>query len=73
MAFLTDFFSFFMIVATAATLFINHIVLDSGERAALAIAPFAGKIASQECWADQDRHSNLPIAWYEYGRVQKKQ
>ncbi len=46
-AFLTDFFSFFMIVATAATLFVNHIVLDSGERAALAIAPFAGKIASQ--------------------------
>jgi len=46
-AFLTDFFSFFMIVATAATLFINHIVLDSGEHAALAIAPFAGKIASQ--------------------------
>jgi Mn2+/Fe2+ NRAMP family transporter len=36
-----------MIVATAATLFVNHIVLDSGERAALAIAPFAGKIASQ--------------------------
>jgi len=46
-AFLTDFFSFFMIVATAATLFVNHIMLDSGERAALAIAPFAGKIASQ--------------------------
>src|SRR5512143_2298912 len=46
-AFLTDFFSFFMIVATAATLFVNHIVLDSGERAALAIAPFAGKIASE--------------------------
>jgi Mn2+/Fe2+ NRAMP family transporter len=46
-AFLTDFFSFFMIVATAATLYVNHIVLDSGERAALAIAPFAGKIASQ--------------------------
>ncbi len=46
-AFLTDFFSFFMIVATAATLFVNHIILDSGERAALAIAPFAGKIASQ--------------------------
>ncbi|MEP7133792.1 MAG: divalent metal cation transporter [Chloroflexota bacterium] len=46
-AFLTNFFSFFMIVATAATLFVNHIVLDSGERAALAIAPFAGKIASQ--------------------------
>ena len=46
-AFLTDFFSFFMIVATAATLFVNGIVLDSGERAALAIAPFAGKIASE--------------------------
>jgi Mn2+/Fe2+ NRAMP family transporter len=46
-AFLTDFFSFFMIVATAATLFVNQIVLDSGERAALAIAPFAGKIASE--------------------------
>src|SRR5512143_3292452 len=46
-AFLTDFFSFFMIVATAATLFVNHIVLDSGERAALAIAPFAGQVASQ--------------------------
>jgi len=46
-AFLTDFFSFFMIVATAATLFVNHIVLDSGERAALAIEPFAGKLASQ--------------------------
>jgi Mn2+/Fe2+ NRAMP family transporter len=46
-AFLTDFFSFFMIVATAATLFVNHIVLDSGERAAMAIAPFAGKLASQ--------------------------
>lgn len=46
-AFLTDFFSFFMIIATAATLFVNGISLDSGERAALAIAPFAGKIASQ--------------------------
>jgi Mn2+/Fe2+ NRAMP family transporter len=46
-AFLTDFFSFFMIVATAATLFVNGIVLDSGERAAMAIAPFAGKVASQ--------------------------
>jgi Mn2+/Fe2+ NRAMP family transporter len=46
-AFLTDFFSFFMIVATAATLFVNHIVLDSGERAALAIAPFAGALASK--------------------------
>src|SRR5664280_3490273 len=34
-AFLTDFFSFFMIVATAATLFVNHIPLVSGEQAAL--------------------------------------
>jgi Mn2+/Fe2+ NRAMP family transporter len=46
-AFLTDFFSFFMIVATAGTLFVNHIVLDSGERAALAIAPFAGNLAAK--------------------------
>jgi Mn2+ and Fe2+ transporters of the NRAMP family len=44
-AFLTDFFSFFMIVATAATLFVNHIPLVSGEGAAIAIQPFAGKLA----------------------------
>ncbi len=44
-AFLTDFFSFFMIVATAATLFVNKIPLTSGEAAAKAIEPFAGKIA----------------------------
>jgi Mn2+/Fe2+ NRAMP family transporter len=44
-AFLTDFFSFFMIVATAATLFIHSIPLDSGEQAALAIQPFAGELA----------------------------
>ena len=44
-AFLTDFFSFFMIVATAATLFIHKIPLLSGEQAALAIQPFAGKLA----------------------------
>jgi len=44
-AFLTDFFSFFMIVATAATLFVNKITLTSGEQAALAIQPFAGKMA----------------------------
>jgi Mn2+/Fe2+ NRAMP family transporter len=44
-AFLTDFFSFFMIVATAATLFIHNIPLVSGEQAALAIQPFAGKLA----------------------------
>ena len=44
-AFLTDFFSFFMIVATAATLFIHGIPLVSGEQAALAIQPFAGQLA----------------------------
>jgi Mn2+/Fe2+ NRAMP family transporter len=44
-AFLTNFFSFFMIVATAATLFINQIPLVSGEQAALAIKPFAGELA----------------------------
>ena len=44
-AFLTDFFSFFMIVATASTLFIHNIPLTSGEQAALAIKPFAGELA----------------------------
>ena len=44
-AFLTNFFSFFMVVATAATLFVNKIPLVSGEQAALAIKPFAGELA----------------------------
>ena len=44
-AFLTDFFSFFMIVATASTLFVRGIVLTSGEQAAEAIRPFAGDLA----------------------------
>jgi len=44
-AFLTDFFSFFMVVATAATLFVHRIPLESGEQAALAIQPFAGQLA----------------------------
>ncbi len=44
-AFLTDFFSFFMITATAATLFAHGIDLVSGEQAALAIQPFAGQLA----------------------------
>jgi Mn2+/Fe2+ NRAMP family transporter len=44
-AFLTDFFSFFMIVATAATLFVHGIALESGAQAALAIQPFAGQLA----------------------------
>ena len=46
-AFLTDFFSFFMIVATAATLFVHSIELTSGEQAALAIRPFAGDLAGE--------------------------
>jgi Mn2+/Fe2+ NRAMP family transporter len=44
-AFLTDFFSFFMIVATASTLFARGVVLTSGEQAAQAIRPFAGDLA----------------------------
>ena len=35
----------FCLVATAATLFLHHIALVSGEQAALAIEPFAGKLA----------------------------
>jgi Mn2+/Fe2+ NRAMP family transporter len=34
-----------MIVATAATLFVHQIPLESGEQAALAIKPFAGELA----------------------------
>ncbi len=45
-AFLTDFFSFFMIVATAATLFVHKIPLVDGNQAAAAIEPFAGHMAS---------------------------
>ena len=45
-AFLTNFFSFFMIVATAATLFANKIPLIDGVQASLAIEPFAGKLAA---------------------------
>src|SRR3989338_10895665 len=44
-AFLTDFLSFFMIVATAATLYKHGIALTSGEQAAIAIQPFAGEMA----------------------------
>lgn len=45
-AFLTDFFSFFMVVATAATLFANNITLVDGTQASWAIEPFAGKLAA---------------------------
>lgn len=44
-AILTNFFSFFMIVATAATLYTHGIPLISGEQAAIAIQPFAGNLA----------------------------
>jgi Mn2+/Fe2+ NRAMP family transporter len=51
-ALLTDFFSFFMIVATAAALNahgygVHGLQLQSGEQAALAIRPFAGELASE--------------------------
>jgi NRAMP (natural resistance-associated macrophage protein)-like metal ion transporter len=42
---LSNFFTFFIIVATAATLFVNKIHVTSGEQAALAIKPFAGEFA----------------------------
>ena len=45
-AFLTDFFSFFMIVATASTLFIHRVNLTDGIQASMAIEPFAGKLAA---------------------------
>ena len=45
-AFLTDLFSFFMVVATAATLFSHKIILVDGAQASLAIEPFAGKLAA---------------------------
>lgn len=44
-AFLTNFFEFFMIIATAATLFYSQVPLESGEQAAIAIKPFAGELA----------------------------
>ncbi len=44
-AFLTDFFSFFMIVAVASTLFIHNIPIHGAAEAALAIKPFAGQLA----------------------------
>ncbi len=44
-AILTDVFSFFMMVAVAATLFVNHIRIADAAGAALAIKPFAGQFA----------------------------
>jgi NRAMP (natural resistance-associated macrophage protein)-like metal ion transporter len=45
-AFVTDFFSFFIIVATGATLYVNGIhQIDSASQAAQALAPIAGPLA----------------------------
>lgn len=44
-AFVSNFFTYFIMIATAATLYVHHIVLDSGDKAALAIKPFAGDLA----------------------------
>lgn len=44
-AFVSNFFTFFIMVATAATLFVNQIPLESGEQAAMAIKPFAGELS----------------------------
>lgn len=44
-AILTDIFSLFMMVAVAATIFQNNIVIQAADEAALAIKPFAGSLA----------------------------
>lgn len=47
-AFVTDFFSFFMIVATGATLYVTgQRVIDSAAQAAQALAPIAGELAGE--------------------------
>ncbi len=43
---ISNIFSFFIIVATAATLFVHGIPLLSGEQAAIAIRPFAGEFSA---------------------------
>ncbi|MBI2641769.1 divalent metal cation transporter [Candidatus Roizmanbacteria bacterium] len=45
-AFLTDFLSFFMIIAVVATLFIHNIVIENAAQASFAMKPFAGDLAS---------------------------
>lgn len=42
-AFVTDFFAFFIIVATGATLYVHGIEIDTAEEAALALKPLAGE------------------------------
>jgi NRAMP (natural resistance-associated macrophage protein)-like metal ion transporter len=44
--FLTNFIAFFIIVATAGTLFVNHINIDNAKDAALALKPLAGDFAT---------------------------
>lgn len=44
-AFISNIFAFFIIIATAATLFAHGVPLESGEQAASAIKPFAGEFA----------------------------
>ena len=47
-AFVTDFFSFFMIVATGATLYVTgQRVIDSAAQAAQVLAPIAGELAGE--------------------------
>lgn len=45
-AILTNLFSLFMMVAVAATIFMNSVAIESASDAALAIKPFAGQLAS---------------------------
>jgi Mn2+/Fe2+ NRAMP family transporter len=45
-SFFTGFIAFFIIVATAATLYVNNISIETAKDAALALAPLAGKYAS---------------------------
>ncbi|MCL4543266.1 MAG: Nramp family divalent metal transporter [Chloroflexi bacterium] len=45
-AFLTDFISFFIIVATAATLYVHHQSINDASDAAKALAPLAGRFAA---------------------------
>jgi Mn2+/Fe2+ NRAMP family transporter len=41
-AFLTDFVAFFIVVATGATLFVNHISINEAKDAAIALKPLVG-------------------------------
>ncbi|OGL40151.1 MAG: Mn transporter [Candidatus Schekmanbacteria bacterium GWA2_38_11] len=45
-SFITDFIAFFIIVAAAATLYVNHVDINSASDAALALKPLAGKYCS---------------------------